>query len=116
MRHAFLLVLLLSVLAAKNKPEKVYPEHGTIVSMRTERVTHGAGVYTDSHGRTHGGQVHTARIPVYKVRTADMDFELEGRRGLKIGDQVSFRVEKNKVYVRLGDKEQKFMLVGQEKR
>jgi hypothetical protein len=116
MRQFLLAVLLLSTAVAKDKPAKVYPERGTVVAMRTERATRGGGVYTDNQGRTHGGGVHSVKIPVYKVRNADMDFELEGRTRLSIGDQVSFRIEKNRVYVQDGSKERKFSLVGQEQR
>jgi len=116
MRRAFLFVLLLSVASAKTKPDKIYPEHGTVISMRTERATHGSGVYTDPYGKTHGGRVRSSRIRVYKVRTTDMDYELDGRRRLAIGDEVTFRIEKGRLYVQLGDKEQRFTIVGQEKR
>ena len=111
-----LLVLAFLPCTSAKKPEKVYPERGTIVAMRTERVTGSTGVYTDSQGKTHGGAAYSRRIPVYRVRTTEMDYEIEGRQKLSIGEEVRFRIEKNRVYVERGDKEQKFLLVGQEKR
>lgn len=108
-------VLLLSVASAKDKPAKSYAEHGVVIAMRIERVSRSTGVYTDSNGKTWGGAVSSHRLPIYKIRAAGMDYELEGRRGdLAIGDQLSFRVEKDRVYVQRGEKERRLILVGQE--
>ena len=55
---------------------------------------------------------------MYKIRTDAMDYEIEGKRKdvLPIGEDVEYRIEKDKVFVRRGDKEERFLLVGQEKR
>jgi hypothetical protein len=108
-----LAILVLSVASAKEKP--TYPEHGTVVAMRTERATSGGGVYTDSHGKTHGGVVGSHLIPVFKIRTANIDYEVEGRE-LSIGEELSFRIDKRRLYVQRGDKEQRYAIVGEEKR
>jgi hypothetical protein len=106
-------VVLVLVASAKEKP--TYPEHGTVVAMRSEKATSGTGVYTDSQGRTHGGQVHTRNVPVFKIHTSTFDYEVEGRRDLTIGEELNFRVDKRNLYIQRGDKEQKYSIVTEEK-
>jgi hypothetical protein len=69
-------ITLLSIASAKDKP--TYSEHGKVVAMRTEKDVRGGGVYTVS-GQTHGGRVKTYDVPVFKIRTDAMDYEVEGR-------------------------------------
>ena len=114
MRWLILAILALSVASAKDKP--TYPEHGTVVAMRTERATSGDGVYTDSEGRTRGGGVESHLIPVFKIRTAAIDYEVEGRPALSIGEEFDFRIEKLRLYIKRGDSEKRYSIVGQEKR
>ena len=113
------LVALLTVVlvaGAKDKAEKIYPEHGKITSMRTELETRtrGSGVYTDSSGDVHGGEVRTrvSRVPVYLIRTASMEYQIEGGR-FGIGDEVNFRTEKGKLFIKSANKELKHSIVGQ---
>jgi len=95
MRPCILLALVLSFASAKDKPRKAYPEHGTVVAMRMDRITTGSGVRTNSQGKTRGGEVYSRQYPVYKVRTSAMDYELEGKVALH-WRQVNFRIDKNK--------------------
>jgi hypothetical protein len=107
-------LMLLSSALAKDPP--AYPLHGTVMAMRTDRVTVGAPVYTGADGKTHGGGVHSRRIPVFKIQTEEMNYEVEGGKDLTVGEELSFRLEKNTVYIQRGDKEKKVKLVGLEKR
>jgi hypothetical protein len=111
-----LFVILSSAMPLAAGQPKTYPLHGTVSAMQSERVTHGSGVYTDQFGKTHGGQVVSHRVPIYSVHTPAMDYEIEGRRWghrLSVGDEIDFRMDKGRAYVRDGDKEDKFMVVGQ---
>jgi hypothetical protein len=112
------LLMLPSWLPAKEKAPKTYPLHGTVIAMRTERTPINSGVYTDAYGKTRGGGSVVQSDRVYRVRTVNMDYDIQAGRGpaLTIGRQLDFRIEKNSVFVREGTKERKFRLVGQEKR
>jgi hypothetical protein len=114
MRCCLMALVLLSSASAKDPP--VYPLHGTVTAMRTDRVTIGAPVYTGANGKTYGGGAHSRRVPVFKIQTDEMNYEVEGGKDLTIGEDLSFRVDKRTVYIQRGDKEQKCRLVGQEKR
>ena len=106
-------VLFVAVSLAKDKP--TYTEHGTVVAMKTERIGSGTPVYTDPYGKTHGGIVGTHRVPVFTIRTTAIDYEVEGRQALSIDQEVDFRIDKRRVYVKRGDKEDRYTLVGEEK-
>jgi hypothetical protein len=95
MRRLSLAILVLSVAFAKDKP--TYPEHGTVVAMRTERVTRGTGVYTDSQGKTRGGVVNRRPVPVFKIHASTLDYEVKGRQDLSIGEDLSFRIDKRRL-------------------
>ena len=118
MRRFALVILLLSVGSAKDKP--TYPEHGTVVATRTENETSGSGVYTGPNGKTHGGEVVTMAVRVFRIRTSAMDYEVEGKRNLSIDEELNFRIEKGRrqlyMYIQRGEKEQRYSVVGQEKR
>jgi hypothetical protein len=106
---------------AEDKSPKEYPLHGTVVAMRTERVAGSAPVYTDPYGKTHGGGTLMRRSEVYTIRTADMEYDVIAHKRDKfaIGDQVDFRWEggkRGRVFVRSGDKDARFYLVGQRMR
>jgi hypothetical protein len=100
------------VAAASDKPPKAYPEHGKVTGMRTELETSGGGVYTDADGGVHGRRVETDRVPVYLLRTTEMEYEIEGKR-LSIGNVVDFRVDKDRLNIKAADKEVKYRVVGQ---
>jgi hypothetical protein len=113
-------ILLLLVATAlgivgKQKPTQVYPENGTVLAMRMESTVRSNAVYTDSQGRTHGGRARTFHHPVYKIRGKQIDYEVEGG-SFAIGDMVNFRIEKDKLYIKRGDKEQKLSIVAAEQR
>lgn len=112
------LILSSFLLVAKEKEPKAYPLHGVVVATRVERVSQTLRVYTDPYGKTHGGQSVAGLLKVYKVRTSGMDYEIEPPRKakLEIGSKVEFRIDKNTVYVRRGEKEDKCLLVSQGKR
>lgn len=118
MRWLGFIVLLSSVSFAKDKP--TYPEHGTVVAMRSDTRTRGTSPYTDPYGKIQGGGVHSYRIPVFKIRTDDLDYEIEGRNNLSIDEAISFRIEKRVrqayVYIQRGDKEDRYLVVAEEKR
>ena len=114
MRQLTLALLVLAVAFAKDKP--VYPNHGTVVAMRTDRATSSTGVYTDPYGKTHGGVVGTRKIPVFTIRTENIDYEIEGRRDLSVEQEVRFRIDNRRIYVQNGDKEDRYDIVGEEKR
>jgi hypothetical protein len=99
---------------SKDKPS--YPEHGTIVAMKTDRVVSGTPVYTDPYGKTRGGTVGSRNVPVFTIRTSTIDYEVEGRRDLSIDQEVDFRIDKRRVYIERGDKEDRYTLVGEGKR
>jgi hypothetical protein len=114
LRWLILAILVLSAASAKEKP--TYSEHGTVVAMRTERVTRGGGVYTDSQGKTRGGVVGSQAVPIFKIRTTNIDYEVEGRPDLSMGEELNFRIDKRRLYVQRGEKEQRYSIVGAEKR
>jgi hypothetical protein len=112
---AFLMVGVTTALPKAKNP-KTYPEHGTVLAMRTTERSYTTGVYTDPQGKTHGGNSYSARRPVYRIETEKMFYELEGtkKEQLPIGGTVDFRIEKDKAYIQRGDKEDKFRVVGVE--
>jgi len=55
---------------------------------------------------------------VYTIRTPDMEYDVSGHRKDKftIGEQVDFRCERGKVFVKDGDREKRLDLEGQRMR
>jgi hypothetical protein len=55
---------------------------------------------------------------VYTIRTPDMDYDVSGHRKDKftIGEQVDFRCEHGRVFLKDGDKEKRLTLEGQRMR
>jgi len=111
-----LILAFLFLLAASAKDKTTYPLHGTVVAMRSTSATYGGGVYTDPYGKTHGGAVHTAMIPVFKIRTTELDYEVQGKQALTVGQELDFRIDKLRLYVQRGNKERRYDIVGEEKR
>lgn len=87
--------------------------------MRTEKAVKGGGVYT-VNGETQGGRVKTYNVPVFRIRTDTMDYEVEGRPDLSIDEELTFRTEKGRhqlyIFIQRGDKEKRYSVVTQEKR
>jgi hypothetical protein len=117
---AFLITLLCVPIwvFAREKPQKTYPLHGTIIKMATERAYASPGVYTDNSGRVHGGQLGSHLVPSYTIQTAERTYLATSRRRrdatLKVGDQVDFRTEGRWLFVRTDDgKEAKFILAAE---
>lgn len=98
----------------KDKQPKTYSEIGKVVALKTAEQPHTTPVYTDPYGKTHGGISTVRRLPIFRVETDTKFYDLEGKRKdvLNLGDTVEFRLEKEWAYVRQGDKEKKFRVVG----
>lgn len=111
-----LILAFLFLLVASAKDKTTYPLHGTVIAMRSESVTYGGGVHTDPFGKTHGGAVHTALVPVFKIRTSELDYEVQGKEALTVGQDLDFRIDKLRLYVQRGSKERRYDIVGEEKR
>ena len=98
---------------AKGKPPS-YPNKGRVVAVRVDEHTDYAPIFpTDSKGRTHGGEAFTHRKQVYRVETDDRIYEFAGGKDplLAVGDAVEFRIEKETVHVRAGEKDKKYRIV-----
>jgi hypothetical protein len=114
---AALLFIFCSVsVCSKEKNPKTYPEHGTVLAMHDSLHSYTNGVYTDSYGKSHGGNSTTIRKHVYRVETTTRLYELEGKKKdqLEIGGVIDFRIEKDRAYIQRGEKEEKFRIVGVE--
>jgi hypothetical protein len=102
----------------EDKHPKAYPLHGTVTAMRTETHPGSTPVYTDPYGKTRGGGTVMHGWNVYTIRTPDMEYDVSGHRKDKftIGEQVDFRCERGKVFVKDGDREKRLDLEGQRMR
>jgi hypothetical protein len=110
----YLLLALPASAMPKDAQPKSYPETGKVVALKTAEQPHSTPVYTDPYGKTHGGVSTVRRLPVFRVETATKSYDLEGKRKdvLNLGDTIDFRIDKEWAYVRQGDKEKKFRVVG----
>jgi hypothetical protein len=114
MRILLLTIMALAILTAKDKP--TYPEHGTVLSMRKDVAETFKGE-TDLYGNVSGKKGYArVKIPVYKVQTDTMTYEVEGKLTLPVGGTIAFRIEKDRMYVQDGHKEKKYSIVGEETR
>lgn len=104
--------------AASDKQPKTYPLHGTIIAMHAEVYGGSSPVYTDPYGKTHGGGSTMRRVPIYTIRTEDMEYEVAARRAdhFNLGDQIDFRLEGRHLFIREGDKDERRSLMGQRMR
>ena len=104
--------------APSDTQPKTYPLHGTVIAMRTETHSGTTPVYTDPYGKTHGGGTVMHGWDVYTIRTPDMEYDVSGHRKDKftIGEQVDFRCEHGRVFLKDGDKEKRLTLEGQRMR
>jgi hypothetical protein len=114
-----LLILSLSLAFGKDKPTKVYPQHGTVVAVRTGEYSRTVPVRTDSYGKTWGGYSHRRKTQTYRIETETLVYEIMEREKnprLTVGDGIDFRIEKQRAYLREGDKERKYELVATEQK
>jgi hypothetical protein len=102
-----LAVALMTVAGAADKAEKLYPEHGKVTAM----IAHGD--YRPKPGGLYYGVWKSPRVPHYVIETTRMDYVIEGK-SLAVGDEVSFRIKKEDMFVQVGGKERKYRLVGQQ--
>lgn len=91
-------------------------EQGKIVAIQTQEQNRFIPGYDNGQGAKSSGVTVRDRNQVYRVETADRFYLLEGGRKqeLDLGATISFRLEKHRAIVRLGDKEKKFRVVGEE--
>ena len=95
----------LSVLAKRQEP-KTYPERGVVIDS-----------YADTHGGAYTGSSARKVTPIFRVETDTKVYEIESKKKtLTEGDTVEFRIDNDWVYVKNGDKEEKFRLVDTEPR
>ena len=82
---------------------KTYPERGVVM----DSYAHPRDVYVGSSTRK--------VTPIFRVATDTKVYEIENKkRTLTEGDTIEFRIDNGWVYVKNGDKEEKFRLVGTE--
>lgn len=82
---------------------RTYPERGIVI----DSYAHPRSVYVGSSTRK--------VTPIFRVETDAEVYEIENKRNsLALGEKIEFRVEKDVVYVKNRDKEEKFHLVGTE--
>ena len=105
----FLVLWCLLLPVCEGQSAKTYPEHGTVVDLRTEAAADPTLNYADPYGK---------RLPVYRIETENKVYKLEGKKkdknAFSRGDTVQFRLEKDWAYVHRGDKEQKFRVLAVE--
>jgi hypothetical protein len=83
--------------------EKSYPVHGKVVTAHIEGEAVGSA-----------GIVGTMDRWVYRVDCGDLYYDLRGKRkpSLTIGQDIEFRLEKQDAYLKGGQKETKYKVVG----
>jgi hypothetical protein len=118
MHRLLALSILLSILIdAKDRP--TYPEHGKIVAVHIGNDSRTLPVYTDPYGKTHGGNSVKRKTHTYRIETDTRIYELtESGGGIanSVGDEIDFRVEKERAFIRNGDKERKCEVSGIEQK
>jgi hypothetical protein len=100
---------------SKANKEKTHPEQGKVLKMRMPGPddASGADVTTQRNGRR--TQVSPAGGPIYQISAETKIYEFQSRSPkdrLEIGVQVQFRIEGDFAYIKLGDKEAKYRIVG----
>jgi hypothetical protein len=120
-RVTFLLVFtfIASIAWPNDKIPKTYPEHGAVVATRLDSYSATLPVRTNPYGgpygRVQGGNSVRRHIPVARIETETMIYELEGKPAMSVGSAVAFRIEKDRAFVSLENgKEQKYLIVGTE--
>jgi hypothetical protein len=90
--------------AAQQPPQpNPYPVHGQVIATRLEGEAVGSA-----------GVVGTLNKWIYRVDCGDLYYDLQGRGkpSLTLGQNVAFRIEKQKAYVEDGKKGQRYSIVG----
>ena len=97
---------------AADKQPTSYPQSGTVISTRVQKGRRAEPVYADANGRTHREVVYIL-FHVYRLETPTQIYELEGgsKPTLSVGETVSFRINKDSVYVQHADKEDKYAIL-----
>jgi hypothetical protein len=112
--------ILLSVsIDANDKPAKAYPEHGKIVAVHVGNDSRTLPAHTDPYGKIQGGGSVNRKTHTYRIETDALIYELtEYGRGVanSLGDEVDFRVEKDRAFIKNGDKERKCDVSGLEQK
>jgi hypothetical protein len=101
---SFLPLLLATGVAAQPAPQpNPYPEHGQVIATRLGGEAVGSA-----------GSVGTLNRWIYRVDCGDLYYDLRGGRkpSLTVGQNVAFRIEKQKAYVDDGKKGQRYNIVG----
>ncbi len=110
--------MLLSIsIDAKDRP--TYPEHGKVVAVHIGNDSRTLPVYTDPYGKTHGGNSINRKTHTYRIETDTRVYELTesgGGTANSVGDEIDFRVEKERAFIRNGDKERKCEVSGIEQK
>jgi hypothetical protein len=80
-----------------------YPEHGQVIATRLGGEAVGSA-----------GVVGTVRTWIYRVDCGDLYYDLQGsgKPSLAVGQDVTFRIEKQKAYVDDGKNGKRYKIVG----
>lgn len=94
------------IVLAKPREQKTYPERGVVIDS-----------YAHPRGSLYVGSSMRKVTPIFRVETDAEVYEIENKkRMLTLGETIEFRIDKDVVYVKNRDKEEKFRLVGTEPR
>ena len=99
--------------------ERSYPEHGRVISTRTGRVSEFVPTYTDPLGKMRGGRAVSKETQIYRVETATRIYEFTevGKRAnYSRGDEIDFRVDTDKAFLRNGKRERKMDITHMEQK
>ena len=99
----FVLLLGMGASAQETTKDKSYPLHGKVITAWKENNTAGSG-----------GFVGTTQRWVYRIDCGDVYYDLrgKGKSSMDLGQEVTFRVEKEDGFVSTAPKEVKYKVVG----
>jgi hypothetical protein len=107
MQRALLFLLAALVVGATEEP--TYPEHGTVLSVRTLTAQHTTQLDSDASPGVLAGQRYVVDTFCYRIETADKIYEFRSSNNkLQMGDHLEFRIAKRNAYVRANRKEEKY--------
>jgi hypothetical protein len=98
------LALLAAGAAAQQAPKpNPYPEHGQVVATRLGAEAVGSA-----------GSVGSLKRWIYRVDCGDLYYDLQGggKPSLTVGQNVTFRIERQKAYLDDGENGKRFSIVG----